>query len=168
MAEQILIWTCFAVVLLLCLPFRGARKLILEASGLILRIALLAVLAGGALLWFRPDLLPGQVVTTLFTIHGVRDLLPAPESPMFGVAAATLLAAVFLPLLAILDVTRRLAWRTTPLLVVEPTPAPAPAAVVGRSTIPLTGPRKSDRRAAAEKMADIGSRRPFRVADDLR
>jgi hypothetical protein len=174
MNEQIVAWTGFALVLLFCLPFSGTRKLVLELSGWALRLALLALLAGGALLWFRPDLLPEEVVSALDRFPAVRDFLPSPGSEAFGPAASALVAAVFLPLLAVLDATRKLSGarfrrlrRLADAARREPAPAPVEYTIpqprpLGR---PVAGMRRSDRRAAAETMGQVGSRKPFRVAD---
>src|SRR5262245_65350286 len=59
MTEQILpivAWAGLIVLAILCLPV--ARKFVLELSALVLRLAMLALLAGGAYLWFRPDAMP--------------------------------------------------------------------------------------------------------------
>jgi hypothetical protein len=178
MYEHILAWTAFALLLFLCLPFSGTRKLVLELSGWALRLALLAVLAGGAVLWFRPDLLPAEVSSVLDAFPTVRDVLPPPQSQTFGLVAAALVTALFLPLLAILDVTRKLAGRRlrrlrqvadgarpapTPVLAAEPVPVAGPVPVVS----PAPAQRRADRRAAADTMAEVGSRKPFRVADQV-
>jgi hypothetical protein len=178
MYPHILAWTGFAFLLLLCLPFSGTRKLVLEVSSWALRLALLTLLTGGAVLWFRPDLLPAEVGSVLDALPGVRDLLPLPQSQTFGLAAAALVTVVFLPLLAVLDVTRKLAGQrlrllrpvadatrssTTPLAATEPVPVVPRAPVAS----PAPAQRRADRRAAADTMAEVGSRKPFRVADQV-
>jgi len=165
MYEQYLIWAGFVAVLFFSLPFSSTRKLILELSTWALRLALFALLACGAVLWFRPELLPAEVVDVVHTSPPLSDILPEPGSQPFGLAAATLLAALLLPLLAMLDVTRKLAgWRLRRLAAEanggHPSVVPAePAAPVYRL--------HSDRRGAAETMSQVGSRKPFRVADHL-
>src|SRR5262245_1882796 len=106
---DILAWVGFAVLLLLCLPFAGTRKLVLDLSAWIVRLSLICLLVGGAVLWFRPDLLPQQVIGILDREPILRDILPSPEARTFGLAAAAMASAVLIPLLAMLDVTRRLA-----------------------------------------------------------
>src|SRR5262245_54297840 len=152
-----------ALLAILCLPFSGTRKLILEVYGLALRLALLALVAGATVLWFRPDLLPAECEKVLNAFPQARDILPAPRPQVFGAAVAGLLAAVLLPLLAVVDVTRKLAgWRLRRLRVLTrearvetvSTPAgPSPAAPAA----PPPAQRRVDRRAAAEAMAQAGS-----------
>jgi hypothetical protein len=175
--EHIFLWAAFALVLLLCLPFAGSRKVVLEVSSWGLRLALLAILAGGAFLWFRPASVPAEVVQAVEASSLLRGILPAPGSQAFGLAAATLVVAVLLPLLAVLDVTRVLGGGRLRRLcrirdTVRAEPAPAPNV---EQTAPPSRPmvaaaainRRPDRRTAAETMAEAGSRKPFRVADHV-
>src|SRR5258707_1893573 len=111
MNEHILTWGGAAVLLLLCLPFSATRKLILELCTWTLRPALVALLAGGAFLWFRPEMLPAECIEVLDSFPRVRDILPSPADQTFGLRAAGLITVVFLPLLAMLDVTRKLSGR---------------------------------------------------------
>ncbi|MCI0462377.1 MAG: hypothetical protein L0Z62_35950 [Gemmataceae bacterium] len=164
--EPVLAWVAFAVVLLFTLPFAGTRKLLLEVCALAVRLTILALLAGGALLWFRPDLLPAEVVSYLDAIPGAWDILPPPASQVFGLVVGCTLAAALLPLLAILDVTRKLAgYRLRRLRQFADGRAPAPAPSAAEQPAPL--PRRADRRAAADTLAEAGSRKPFRVSDRL-
>ena len=55
---QVLPWVGLALLLVLCLPIPAVQKLVLELTACALRLALLAVLAGAAYLWFRPAELP--------------------------------------------------------------------------------------------------------------
>jgi hypothetical protein len=174
----VLLWVGFAVLLLLCLPFAGTRKLVLEVSAFVVRVALIALLIGGAVLWFRPDLLPSQVLTVLNREPLLRDILPSPEAQTFGLAAAALVAAVLLPILAMLDVTRRLAGERMCRLIemtdppqIAPNPLPGAQPLEPPSVMTRTGevaaPRqhRPDRRAAADTLAEASSRKPYRVAD---
>jgi hypothetical protein len=174
MYENVLAWIGVSFLLLLCLPFSGTRKLVLEVSSWALRLALLALLVGGAVLWFRSDLLPAEGVEALDAFPVVRDILPSAGSQTFGLAAAALVAVVFLPLLAILDVTRKLAGRPLRRLrrmadaaATDPIPSAAECSVKEPGPVAQSAPapRRPDRRAAADTMAEIGSRKPFRVAD---
>jgi hypothetical protein len=175
MNAHLLAWVGAAVLLLLCLPIPGTRKLVLEVYAWALRLALLALLVGGAILWFRPELLPAEAARVVDAFPLAGDLLPATGSPAFGLAAAVLVTAVLLPLLAALDVTRKLAGRRLrPLVRLADAAWPeATAATPGRPALRTHLPggaqaqRRPDRRAAAETMAEIGSRQPFRVADHL-
>jgi hypothetical protein len=165
---QVIVWVGLALLLVLCLPFARIQKLVLEVCALALRVALLALLAVAVYLWFRPAELPVEVRDTLNNVPRVKAILPEPGTQYFGVCAASLLVIVFLPLLAILDVTRKLAgWRLRRLRslaaeskVVEPPPAtqsrPAPAAG-----------RRVDRRAAAAALAEAGSRNPGRASNPI-
>jgi hypothetical protein len=162
---QVIVWAGLALLLLLCLPFARIQKLVLEVYAWALRLALLALLGGAAYLWFRPADLPVAVTDTLNRFPGLGAILPEPGTQHFGVCAASLVVILFLPLLALLDVGRKLAgWRLRRLRalaaeprVVEspPAPPPGPAPVV----------RRADRRAAAASLAEAGSRRPLRAAN---
>jgi hypothetical protein len=151
-----------ALLLVLCLPFARIQKLVLELSALVLRLAFLALLGAAAYLWFHPSDLPAEVMDTsntfLSSFPRLRGVLPGPGTPYFGICAAAFFGIVFLPLLAVLDVSRKLAgWRLRRLRalaaapeVVEP-PASAPAVL------------RVNRRAAADALADAGTRKPIRA-----
>src|SRR5262249_33627122 len=110
--EQVLVWGGLALLLVLCLPFAWIHKLVLEVYAWALRLALLALLGAAAYLWFSPGELPGEVGDTLNNFPRLKAILPEPGTQLFGVCAAALLVAVLLPLLAVLDVGRKLAgWR---------------------------------------------------------
>jgi hypothetical protein len=153
--NDILLWAGVAIALLLCLPFAGTRKLVLELTALAVRLSLIALLVGGAVVWFRPELLPDQVVQTVNAIPEARAILPSPEARTYGLATACLAAAILLPCLAMLDVTRKLAGDRLRRLRSLSTPVPAvsaPAAVI------VEAPRRPDRRVAADVMARAGKR----------
>lgn len=160
MFEPVLALVGLALLAVLCLPFSGIHKLILEVYGLVLRLALLALLAGGAILWFRPNWLPAAETENVLSLFpSLRQILPEPGSQLFGATVAALVTAVLLPLLAVIDVSRKLAGRRLRRLrvltreaVVEQAPAP-----------PVQ--HRLDRRAAADTLAQAGSRKPSRVAD---
>ena len=164
MFEPVLALVGLALLAVLCLPFSGFQKFVLEVYGLALRLALWALLAGAAVLCLRPELLPvAEAENVLSLFPRLREILPEPGSPLFGAAAAALVTAVLLPLLAVIDVSRKLAgWRLRRLRVLtrevrtEAAPAPAPAVQ-----------RRVDRRTAANTLAEAGSRKPYRVADQL-
>jgi hypothetical protein len=151
-----------AILLVLCLPFARIQKLVLEVSALVLRLALLALLGAAAYLWFRPGDLTAEMMETsntfLSTFPRLRGVLPSPGTPYFGICAIAFFVSAVLPLLAVLDVSRKLAgWRLRRLRalaaapeVVEP-PAPAPAV------------HRVNRRAAADALAEVGARKPLRV-----
>ena len=174
MYEPILLWIGWAVILLLCLPFASTRKLILDVCGIVLRLALLAVLAGGVLLWLQPDRLPSQVSRFVDDYPAFWDSLPPPGTQAFGLAVAIFVAGICLPLLAILDTARQWMHVTQPVPVPvatepeQPIPAtvtPIPAAAAPAK--PAVAHKRPDRRAAADTMAKVGSSKPFRVADHV-
>jgi hypothetical protein len=155
----VIAWTGLALLLLVCMPLATIQKLVLEISAWGLRLALLGVVGAAAWLWFQPGNLPAEVLETLDHLPRLRAILPEPGTPHFGVCAAALIVIPLLPLLAILDVSRRLAgWRLRRLRalaaetkVVPPQPEPPPQP---------PGARRVDRRAAANTLAEAGSPRP--------
>jgi hypothetical protein len=156
--DQVIAWAGLAFLLLLCLPFARIQKLVLEVSAGILRLALLAVLGVAAYLWFRPEGLPVEAANALDSFPpSLRPLLPEPGTPHFGVCVASLVVLLLLPLLAVLDVSRRLAGRRLRqlrTLAEEPkVPGPAPAT-------PAPVARRADRRTAAATLAEAGARTP--------
>jgi hypothetical protein len=171
MYDQIIVWVGLALLLVLCLPIRALQKLLLEVYAWALRLALLALLAAGTYLWYFPDRLPAEVTDTLSQFPRLRDILPPPGTPPFGVCAAGLVLAVFLPVLAVLDVTRKLAGQRLSRLRIltatkpaaEPASAPAPAPVIVREEA-IPAPHRTDRRTAAEALASAGARKPLRTA----
>jgi hypothetical protein len=162
----VIAWVGLALLLLVCLPFARISRLVLEVCALVLRLALLAAIAAAAYLWFRPGDLPVEVAETLDTLPpSLQPFLPEPGTQHFGVCMVSLIVLLFLPLLAVFDVSRKLAgWRLRrlrtlaeeepkaeePKVVEPPPPPPAPAPVV----------RRIDRRAAAATLAEAGSRPP--------
>jgi hypothetical protein len=149
-----------ALLLVLCLPLARVQKLVLELSALVLRLALLAFLGASAYLWFRPGQLPAEVMDTsnafLSTFPGLRGVLPGPGTPYFGICAAAFLVSMLLPLLAVLDVSRKLAgWRLRRLRAL----AAAPEAV--ESPAPAPAVQRVNRRAAADALAGVVARKPL-------
>jgi hypothetical protein len=67
-----------------------------------------------------------------------------------------------LPMLAVLDVTRRLAGRRLRRL---RTLAVQPAAVTPPAVAPAPVARRVDRRGAAATLAEVGTRKPVRLID---
>src|SRR5262245_12621510 len=111
MAEQVLPWVGLGILLLLCIPFAPVQKLVLEVSAWSLRLAMIGLLAAGAYLWFRPGDMPADVSAVLADFPRLISWLPAQGSPAFALCAACCVVAIFVPVLAVLDVTRRLAGR---------------------------------------------------------
>src|SRR5437870_1530087 len=133
--EQVIAWGGLVVLFLLCLPFAGIQKLVLDVYAWALRLALFAVVGAAAYLWFRPGDLPVQVIDALNTFPRLKAILPEPTAQHFGVCAAAPLVIVLLPLLAILDITRKLAgWRLRRLraLAAEPNVVQSPPALEPR------------------------------------
>src|SRR5262249_24539003 len=127
-----------ALLAVLCLPFARLQKLVLELSAWGLRLALLALLGAAAYLWFQPGNLPAEVADTsnalLNACPRLNGVVPEPGTPYFGACAAAFVVGVLLPVLAALDVSRKLAgWRlrrlralvaAPPVVAVPPAPAP--------------------------------------------
>jgi hypothetical protein len=135
---------------------------VLEVSAWIVRLALLALLGAAAYLYFRPGELPIAVTETLNGFPFLRAFLPEPGTPYFGICAAALIVIPLLPVLAMLDVTRKLAgWRLRRLhvLVAERTVVEQPAAPDLR---PAPVSYRVNRRTAADTLAEAGSRKPLR------
>jgi hypothetical protein len=159
LSEQVIAWVGLAVLLLLCLPFAGIQKLVLELSAWALRLTLLAVIGAAAYLWFRPGNLPAEVMDAFNTLPRLKAILPEPGAQHFGVCAAAPLVIMLLPLLAILDVSRKqVGWRLRRLraLAAEPKVVQSPPASEPRPApvVPRVG-----RRAAADTLAKAGSRK---------
>jgi hypothetical protein len=163
MYEQVIAWAGLALLLVLCLPLPRIQKLLLEVSAWALRLALLGLLGAAAYLWFQPQNLPAEVTNTLEAFPLLGRVLPAPGAQNFGICAAALLAVPLLPLLCVLDVSRRLAGsrlrrlRALAAKVSAPEGASAPSAV---APTPASAVRRVDRRSAADALADAGSRKP--------
>jgi len=168
MSEQILpfvAWAGLVVLAVLCLPV--ARKFVLELSAWALRLAMLALLAGGAYLWFRPDAMPAGVSRIFDTEPWLLTILPDRSSAHFGICAASVVVMALLPPLAALDVTRKLAgWRLRRIrmLTDEPVAVAAIAEPVAETTlegVPVMRP--VERRTAANTIASTWSRGPSRI-----
>jgi hypothetical protein len=181
----VLVGAGLILLLVLCLPFGAIQKIILEASAFVLRLALLAILAAGTYLGIYPDRIPPELAEAFNNFPTVGTILPEPGMPLFGPAVAALVVVALLPVLAVLDVTRKLAGRRLYRLralsgkpVVEPprppavqtvevpASAPPPPSPVVREAVPP--PRHTDRRAAADTLASAGSRKPFRYTGPQR
>jgi hypothetical protein len=161
MYEQVITWAGLALLAILCLPFAGLQKLILEVSAWVLRLALLALLGAAAYLWFRPQDLPAEVTAALSNFPQIRNWLPDPASPYFGACLAAPVVAALLPVLAVLDVCRRLAGRRLRrlrALTAAPVPV-APLAAPAVAAAPNPARRWVDRWSAADAMTGTGPRR---------
>jgi hypothetical protein len=173
MAEQVLPWVGLGVLFLLCLPIPAVQKVVLEVTAWSLRLALIGLLAAGAYLWFRPGDMPADVSAVLADFPRLLSVLPAQGSPAFALCAACWVAAVFVPVLAMLDVTRKLAGERLCRLreltsgpvkpVAVATPA-KPATTAEPETLPdavevgVPVLRPVERRTAAAAIASAGSR----------
>jgi hypothetical protein len=151
---QIIAWVGLALLLLVCLPFARIQKVVLTVCAGALRLALLAVVGSAAYLWFRPEDLPAEVASTLDNVGPLLGpLMPTAGTPHFGVCIAGLIVLLFLPLLLVLDVGRKIAGlQIQPVRPVseQPNVVAAPPPVV----------RRTDRRAAAATLAEAGARLP--------
>jgi hypothetical protein len=170
MSEQFVPWAAWAglvVLAILCLPIGGCQRFVLSVSVWVLRLALLAVLAGGAYLYFRPGEMPDRVANVLNDFPGLLSVLPDRAAPYFGLCLACLIVAPLIPVLAALDVTRALAGRrlnrlcaiadgrpqvvtveSAPRTVVETAPPMAPPVVEATPVM-----RPIDRRTASTAFA---------------
>ena len=161
-----------ALLLVLCLPLAGVQKLVLELSAFGLRLALLALLGAAAYLWFYPGDLLAEVTDTsntfLNTFPRLKGVVPEPGTQYFGICAASCVVVVLLPLLAVLDVSRKLAgWRLRRLRALAAAPpvvATAAAPPVG-ATAPAPAP--AVHRDPAGRGAPGAGGRPVRVRADL-
>jgi len=104
-------WAGLVLLAILCLPMGSVRKFVLTLTSWALRLALLAVLAGGAYLYFRPAEMPAAVTNAVAGSPELVRLLPDPSAPYFALCLACLIAAPLVPILAALDVTRIIAGR---------------------------------------------------------
>src|SRR5215831_7561583 len=111
MYAQILPWVGLGVLFLLCLPIPPVQKFVLEVTAWVLRLALIGLLAAGAYLWFRPGDLPDEVSGALNDYPRLLSVLPDRGSPAFALCAACWIVLALVPVLAMLDVTRKLAGR---------------------------------------------------------
>jgi len=154
-------WAGVALLAALCLPLTGVHKLILELSAWALRLALLALLGAAAYLWFYPEQLPSRVMGALGEFPGLKSLLPDPTAQYFGISAVAPVVVATLPLLAILDVTRKLAGRRLRRLRALSSPPAAPTAgPVVPAPRPGTVIRWINRRTAADAIVTAGARKP--------
>jgi hypothetical protein len=165
MYEQILPWVGLGALLILCLPIPLVRRLVLEVSTWALRLGMIALLAGGVYLWFRPGDLPTVISDALNNVPWLIALLPDRGSPAFGLCAACWVVAALVPLLAALDVTRRLAgrrlYRVTAAgpVVAEPVAEPLVEPVATeRTPVGLPVLRPVERRTAAAAMTSAALR----------
>ena len=179
MYEQILPWVGLGVLLLLCLPIPSVQKVVLEVSAWALRLAMVALLVGGAYLWFRPGEMPTQVSSVLSDFPRLLTWLPEQGSPPFALCLACGIVAALVPVLAMLDVSRKLAGArlrrlraltASPVKVVAPTQpiATVLATPPAESVLPTADEiaevgvpvmRPVERRRAAEAMAAAAPRR---------
>lgn len=162
MYMNIIAWTGLAMLLILCLPIAGLQRLLLAVYGWTIRLTMLALIAGAAYLWFRPEQVPIEVTNALGYFPWARPVLPQPGTQVFGICAVGLVATVLLPLLAVFDLCRRSVVRRVEhvnRIVDQPAP-PAPRT----DSLPPPAPQATSkvpsrfgRRAAAEAMAQAGS-----------
>ena len=163
MYDHILLWIGLGVLTLLCLPIPPVQKLVLDVSAWALRLGAIALLAGGAYLWFRPGEMPAGVSRVLNDFPGLLSLLPERGSPAFGLGLACWAVTALVPLLAVLDVSRKLAGRVCQIRTLTATPAPptrtASPVPPTEEPMPMGVPilRPVERRTAAEAMASAGS-----------
>jgi hypothetical protein len=169
MSPEILPWlTCAGALLLaiLCLPVASIARLVVEVSTWVLRLALFGLLALGGYLWLRPADMPAAVSNALNNLPELLALLPDRSAPHFALCAACIVVAALVPLLAVLEVTRRVvAPRVREVTTVAAAPVaeaiPEPALEPVSVGVPVMRP--IDRRTAAGTITSVWSRRPART-----
>ena len=170
MYAHIMAWIGLGVLTLLCLPILSVQKLILEVSAWALRLGMIALLGGGAYFWFRPGEVPTGVSRVLNDFPGLLSFLPEYGSPSFALCLACYIVAALVPLLAVLDVSRKLTRRVPQIssLVAPASPTPSnnsipPAEVPELVGVPILRP--VERRSAAVAIATAGSHHAIRSAN---
>jgi hypothetical protein len=162
MYENIIALAGIGLLFILCLPLPGVQRVFLAIYGLALRLGMLALVAAAAYLWFVPSQLPTVVADAVRNTPLLKSILPEPGTAIFTICAVSLIAVAVLPMIAVIDISRRAVGRRENLVVSEPVrvdatrvisrdlPAPAPYAQ------DLT-PSRFGRRAAANAFASVGS-----------
>jgi len=163
MYEQIIPWAVLGLLFILCLPIPVVRRFILAVTVWALRLALLALIGGAAYLWFRPSDVPAWVVDTAAAFPRLRDALPDPTTPNFGIAVAAIIVGAMLPVLAVLDACRRAA-RADRDRVRSAEPAGGTSSEAPAEPARAPAQRPTGRTAAADAIASAGSR-PARPGD---
>jgi hypothetical protein len=155
---DVLPWVGLGILLLLCLPILPVQRVVLALSSWALRVALVALLAGGAYLWFRPGEMPAQVSAVLNDFPGLLALLPDRGSPAFALCLACWIVTALVPILAALDVARRRVAVGERVVVEETreTVLPVGEPVVDEVGVPILRP--IERRTAAAALAGAGTR----------
>ena len=160
--SDILPWVGLGVLLLLCLPILTVQRVVLDVSTWALRLALVALLAAGAYLWFRPGDMPDRVSAVLADFPGLLSLLPERGSPAFALCLACWIVTGLVPLLAAFELTRRRAAVRERVIVAETHAQETVAELlplgeqVEEMGVPILRP--VERRTAAAALAVAGSR----------
>jgi len=166
MSEQIIPWAGLALAALLCLPIAGLQKLVLELSAWALRLGMLTLLGAAGYMWFYPEQLPAEIASALRDFPRLKEILPEPTAPHFAMSIAVPVVLALVPLLGVLDVTRKLAGR--PVRRLRLLTAAPPVEQVQPVALPpaRTGivVRRVDRRAAADAIVTAGGRQPVGAA----
>lgn len=138
-----------ALLLILSLPVGGIQKSVLTIYSLGLRLVVLAILGGAAYLWFRPEQLPVEVTNAVQGWPWLASILPEPGSRHFAVCTGALFVLTLLPLLTVLDVTRKAAGRRPEGGRSSPASEEQSLSVPAQPTV-----RRVDRRTAAAALAE--------------
>ena len=169
MYEQILPWVGLGVLFILCLPISPIQKLVLEVSAWALRLGMIGLLAAGVYLWFRPGNLPAEVSSALSNFPQLLSWLPDQATRQFGLCLACCAVAALVPLLAVLDVSRKLAGRLGRLRGLAVTPPAETRSEPARPAepaepVPVGVPilRPVERRTAAQTIASAAPTRTAR------
>ena len=162
MYENIIALAGICLLFILCLPLPGVERVFLAIYGVALRLGMLALVAAAAYLWFVPSQIPTAIADAVRNTPLLRSILPEPGTSTFAICAVSLIAVVVLPMIAVIDISRRAVGRRENLVVSEPVrvdatrvvsphlPAPPPYA----QGLP---PSRFGRRAAANEFASGGS-----------
>lgn len=154
---QVVLWVGLGVLFLLCLPITSIQKLVLGIFAWVLRLAMIGLLAAGAYLWFRPGEMPAAVSGLLSDFPGLLALLPERGSPAFALCLACWIVAALVPILAILDVSRKLAFQMRQIRTVTAQPE-AETRPIEPAFVSVPVLRPVDRRTAAEMIGAAGTR----------
>jgi hypothetical protein len=154
---EFLPWLGLGILLFFWFPIPLTQKMLLIISCWAVRLAILGLLGFGVYLWFRPAELPGGVSRLFNDFPGLLTLVPPLSSRSFGLCLACWLAALLIPLLAVLDTSLRFYRSRERVNVMEMREVSLPTAEpVEEMGVPVLRP--IERRTAAAALIAAGSR----------
>ena len=170
MYENIIAWSALGLLLLLCLPFVGLQRFMLNVYGGLLRLGMVALVVSAGYLWYYPQRVPADVAHLVHATPLMLNNLPDPGTPLFGICTVALISIVMLPLLAVIDICRssvrrnaavfhseRVAPQPQPQPQPQFQPAPVMAEVWTAPAPEPTPPSRFGRRAAADALGKAAS-----------